>query len=354
MIKLIGEKNYDRLMRTVVEPGLQAMREEIDMPLSGGGTLHAEVYNRYDARRAVVMLHGYTESAEKLREMAWYFIANGYSVFSYDHRGHGHSVRVLEDTSVTHVERFEDYLSDLEEFMERIVRPRMGSAPLYLYAHSMGGAVGALALMRHPDWFVRAVLTSPMIAASTKPFPPAAAKAIVSLACRMGKGKQRAFVGKPYSAEGETFERACSTGPARFAYYKEKRARNPHLQNCAPTYNWLREALVVSDALLDPAQLALIRTPLLLCQAKQDDVVLLPEQEKFVSLVRGARLRVFDAKHELYISHDEVLAEYVKAVLDYLAQPVEQEVCPQEEAPAAEAAEEAADAPAQEPAQEEE
>ena len=63
MIKLIPEKNYEQMMRTVVEPGLAAMREEINMPLSTGGTLHAEVYNRLDARRAVVILHGYTESA---------------------------------------------------------------------------------------------------------------------------------------------------------------------------------------------------------------------------------------------------------------------------------------------------
>ena len=51
MIKLIPEKNYEQMMRTVVEPGLAAMREEINMPLSTGGTLHAEVYNRLDAQR---------------------------------------------------------------------------------------------------------------------------------------------------------------------------------------------------------------------------------------------------------------------------------------------------------------
>ena len=71
MVKLIGEKNYEKMMRTVVEPGLAAMREEIDVPLPGGGALHTEVYNRYDARRAVVIVHGYTECAEKYRELCW-------------------------------------------------------------------------------------------------------------------------------------------------------------------------------------------------------------------------------------------------------------------------------------------
>ncbi len=110
MIDIIREPQYEQMMRTVVEPGLEAMREEIDMPLSTGGTLHGEVYNRLDAERAVVILHGYTESAEKFRELAWYFITEGYSVFAMDHRGHGRSVREVEDLSLTHVDHFGDYL----------------------------------------------------------------------------------------------------------------------------------------------------------------------------------------------------------------------------------------------------
>lgn len=320
MAKLIGEKNYDKLMRTVVEPGLQAMREEIDMPLADGGTLHAEVYNRYDAHRAVVILHGYTESAEKFREMAWYLINAGYSVFAMDQRGHGRSVRAVEDTSITHVDRFGDYLSDLEQFMDQVVRPRMGDAPLYLLAHSMGGAVGALALMEHPDWFARAVLTSPMIAAVTKPLPFPAAMATAKLGCRMGKAKQRAFVGKPFDPERETLETSCSTSLARFSYYKEKRMRNPHLQNCSPTYGWLKEALGVTAVLLDPENAKKIKTPLLLCQAKQEYIVGLEEQDRFVAMVEGAQKRVFDGRHELYLSDDAVLGEYLDALLEFYAQ----------------------------------
>ena len=68
-----------------------------------------------------MILHGYTESAEKYREMMWYFLQGGYSVFAMDLRGHGRSVREVEDTSITHVDRFSDYLRDLEEFMQKVV-----------------------------------------------------------------------------------------------------------------------------------------------------------------------------------------------------------------------------------------
>ena len=320
MLKLIGEKQYDKLMRTVVEPGLEAMREEIELPLPGGGSLHAEIYNRYDAKRAVVMLHGYTESAEKLREMAWYFLSSGYSVFSYDHRGHGQSVREIEDLTVTHVDRFGQYIEDLEVFMDKVVFPRMGDAPLMLYAHSMGGAVGAKAMMAHPGWFARAVLTSPMIAACTGGFPLPVAKGVLALSRKLGRGRARAIVGRDYDPEGERLETSCSTSLARFSYYKEKRMRNLHLRNCSPTNDWLWEALAVTDELLDPANAAKITTPLLLCQALQDDIVKLPEQEQFVSMIPGARLQAFDARHELYLSHDEVMEAYVRAVLGFFAE----------------------------------
>lgn len=93
MISILPESNYAAVMTETVEPYLDSRRQEMDMPLSTGGTLHAEVYEQPDATRAVVILHGYTESAEKFREMTWYFLNEKFNVYAIDHRGHGKSVR---------------------------------------------------------------------------------------------------------------------------------------------------------------------------------------------------------------------------------------------------------------------
>ena len=122
------------------------------------------------ATRAVVVLHGYTESGEKFREMTWYFLQSGFSVYAIDHRGHGRSARAVDETWLTHIDHFSDYVRDLEAFMDRVVLPRAQNLPLCLYAHSMGGAVGSMMLQRHPKMFARAVLTAPMIAPSSAPF----------------------------------------------------------------------------------------------------------------------------------------------------------------------------------------
>ena len=318
MFELIEEKGSAQAMESDVEPGLLAMRREIEVPVAGG-TLRAEAYKTPEARAACVVLHGYTESCEKFREMIWYLVRDGFAVYTYDHRGHGRSVRAVADTSITHVDHFDDYLRDMERFMETVVLPETGELPRVLYAHSMGGAIGALALMEHPDWFERAVLTAPMIAASSAPFPRRLAKALAGAFCLAGRAKERAFVGRPFDPASETFENSFCTGRARFDYYEQKRVRDAHLQNCSPSYAWLREALGVTDRLLKKANTAKITARVLLCQAALDTIVLLPEQERFVRQVAGAQLQRFEgAKHEIYGSSDAVMREYVPAVLSFL------------------------------------
>ncbi len=318
MISILSEKNYDAVMAGTVEPALKKLREDISLPLTAGGTLHAEVYEQSTAVRAVVILHGYTESAEKFREMTWYFLRAGFNVYAVDHRGHGQSAREVDDTSITHIGHFDDYLSDLEDFMAQIVLQRTANLPRTLYAHSMGGAIGAFALMRHPEWFERAVLTAPMIAASTFPLPRCAGLAIAEHMVRKGKGSKRAFVGKPFNPDDEKFESACSTSRARFDYYLQKRITQPLLQNCSPSYAWVREALSVTPKLLSPDHCRKIITPLLLCQATHDKVVCLSEQEQFVRQIPCAKLERFDAKHEIYMSGNDVMEKYVPTVISFL------------------------------------
>lgn len=317
MFELIGQSGYRQTMEGTVEPALQRICMQHAVPVRGG-TLHTRAYHTPGASRAVVVLHGYTESCEKFKEMIWYFVQDGFDVYTYDHRGHGQSVRVVQDPSITHVDRFEEYLCDLQAVMDTLVLPETVGRPLGLYAHSMGGAVGALSLMEHPEWFTRAVLTAPMIAASTAPFPRAVGRAIATFMCSLGKGRSRAFVGKPFDAASETFENGFATARERFDYYEQKRVANALLQNCSPSYSWVRESLAVTRRLLRADNCAKIKTPLLLCQASRDTVVRLPEQARFVKQVAGAKLCAFDAKHEIYASEDAVMREYVPTVLRFL------------------------------------
>ena len=316
-VPFVPADGYADTMRGLVEPWLAERRAETELPVKDG-TLHCEDYVLPGAARAVVLLHGYTESAEKLRELAWYFLHSGFSVFSYDHRGHGRSLRLVEDESVTHVARFDDYVRDLDVFVRDHVWPLAPEAELTLFCHSMGGAVGAHYLIEHPEVFARAVLSSPMIAPSAGAYPLWLGGLMAGTMTALGKGRERAFIGQPFDAARETFETSCTSCPERFRYYADKRAATRTLQNCSPTYRWTLEAVTQRHDLLRPRRAARIAVPVLLCQATLDDVVLLPPQDRFIKLVPQGTLKRYEAKHEIYNSPDEVMRPYVRDVIGFL------------------------------------
>jgi alpha-beta hydrolase superfamily lysophospholipase len=75
-----------------------------------GETLHAEWFAPTGSPRGVaVMVHGYAEHIGRYREVANILAADGWGVLGFDQRGHGRSTGRRG-----HVERFTDYLDDLD------------------------------------------------------------------------------------------------------------------------------------------------------------------------------------------------------------------------------------------------
>ncbi len=311
---------FDR-MEQEAEPGLAACRlpgRKYQTPRNE--TLAYEAYLSPKPKGIIVISHGFVESAEKFREMAWYFLQAGYHVFALDHRGHGRSVRQVPELWLTHVERFEDYVIDFVDFVRNVVIPVDPALPRYLYAHSMGGAIGARILQTTPDLFQKAVLTAPMIAAKTQGYPRTAARLIAACACRMGKGKKAIFAGLGgYFPEKETFEASPDTCRERFLYYHRKRIAQPQLQNANPSYRWLLESLKITSVLLNPASCRQVTAPVLLFQAEEDTFVRSQEQQKWIAAVpKGQLILVLGSKHEIYASPAAVLQPYLDQILTFL------------------------------------
>jgi len=103
----------------------------------------------------VVLLHGYAEHLGRQSEIMRALADRGYTVHLLDCRGHGQS-----GGKRAHVDRFDEYLSDLDVFLSR-VRERSGSAPLFLLGHSHGALITVRYLLDHPDAVRGAVLASP-------------------------------------------------------------------------------------------------------------------------------------------------------------------------------------------------
>ena len=318
-VEVLPEETYEEQMMNTVEPLLQRCRTAGNLTIVRGMRLSYEYYLCADPVGAIVICHGFSESAEKFREMAYYFLEAGYSVFLYDQRGHGRSHRDVENTEITHVEKFQDYVNDLDLFLQRIVRPNAVNLPLYLFGHSMGGAVAALHLSQHPIAFRKALLNAPMIAAKTLNTPPWAAKLFVNLLCLARQGKEKLFFYRGFN-ENEDFAQSADTSFARFEYYRQKRLYYRHLRNTAPTYQWLKNALGVTKILLKKDNCAAVQAPVLLLQAENDVFVHDEPQELYIRRIPHGELeRIPGSKHEIYLSENRVLQPYLDRILAFFA-----------------------------------
>ena len=97
------------------------------------------------AKGTVLLFTGRTEYAEKYGRAATDFAARGYATVTLDWRGQGLADRVSGDPALGHVAEFSDYQKDVAALMEAL--PDLGvEGPLFLLAHSMGGAIGLRAL----------------------------------------------------------------------------------------------------------------------------------------------------------------------------------------------------------------
>lgn len=313
---ILSEEQYEEEMVTIVEPALNRIRQMRHIDTIDGRFLSYEYYACEAPRALIVISHGFTESAEKFREMTWYFLQSGYQVVALDHCGHGRSYRYVKDTSITHIEHFDDYVDDLHCLVERL-REECPDLPFYIYGHSMGGGIAARHLIKYPDDFQKAVLTAPMIAPATNGIPVWVGKALASGNILLGKKQKRIFLHRPFNPE-QTFEKSADTSRARFEYYKKKCVENQHLQNSSATYGWTKEALNLTKTLLNKKNCQKIQIPVLLFQAEKDDFVRLPEQIRFLSQIpHGYLKRMAGTKHEIYSSTNDVMKPYLKYILQF-------------------------------------
>lgn len=96
-------------------------------------------------RAELLIVHGLAEYADRYRDLAGTLADRGISCFGYDQRGHG-----SRPGTRTHVERFDDFVDDLNLEAESL-RRRSPGLPLFVWGHSMGSivAIGAVLTARH-------------------------------------------------------------------------------------------------------------------------------------------------------------------------------------------------------------
>ena len=292
---------------------LEQIRVSGDLLTRDGVRLFYEYFLVEKAIGSVVLLHGMSEFTCKHYELAYYLMEQGYHVFLYDQRGHGRSQRLTDRIDLIHVDDFSDFVEDLQEFLERIVKPA-ATEPLYLYGHSMGGAVSLLHLAAYPGTFRRAVISSPL-------FEPIVAVPnwlayLSSKWDQLRRGPKTPLThGKGFIAripEEWKNDPACS----RNKYMMQLRIDNEEYQTTPLSAGFALQTLYLTPRLLKVAKA--ITTPHLLISGTEDTVVKIHPHGRFAKKAPLCQfLSIPGGKHAMMCDDQESAAVHTHLVLDY-------------------------------------
>jgi alpha-beta hydrolase superfamily lysophospholipase len=141
----------------------EARHEEGFVTARDGTRIHWDRYTPSQPRSTVMVLHGAGDHSGRYAGLTAALVRDGHEVALLDFRGHGRS-----EGKRWFVERFEDYLADLDAFAAH-VRSFAGGRKRFVVAHSQGGHIAAhwaLAGGRDVDGYV---LSSPYFRLAVKP-----------------------------------------------------------------------------------------------------------------------------------------------------------------------------------------
>ena len=95
---------------------------------------------------------------------------------------------MTKDSSLVHIDTWKRYIRDFLKICQ-MAKKEYPNLPLNLFAHSMGGAIGAIAVSWKPEWFQHVILNSPMIRPHTANVPWGISASVSTLQCLIGKSE---------------------------------------------------------------------------------------------------------------------------------------------------------------------
>ncbi len=139
--------------------GKALTHEEATLEGTGGLQLFTQSWRPAgeEPRAVLIVVHGLRDHSSRYAELAEHLVGQGFAVYAFDLRGHGHSEGVR-----VHIDSFEEYLSDLDLFLAR-VRQQEPGRPLFLLGHSMGGAIATLFTLERKPPLQGLLLSAPAL-----------------------------------------------------------------------------------------------------------------------------------------------------------------------------------------------
>lgn len=111
----------------------------------------------------VLVCHGLGEHSGRYGTVVDALVPDGWAVYGLDHRGHGRS-----SGRRVHLDRYADWLADLDTFRRHVVTRHEG-LPVFLLGHSMGGQIALAYALDQQDDLSGLILSAPVLASNAVP-----------------------------------------------------------------------------------------------------------------------------------------------------------------------------------------
>lgn len=261
-----------------------------------GKEIYAQGWEPQGKPRAIILLiHGMGEHSGRYAHVAEFFNKHGIAILAADSPGHGKS-----KGKRGHVPKYEQLLDNVVKLHSEATRKHSG-VPVFLYGHSMGGAVVLQYMLRNPKNGLKGIIaTSPALQLA---FEPPAFKVL------LGKVMRSIYPG--FSQQNEINPQHISRDPAEVQKYINDKLN--HNRITAETgmgfLEWGKDAI---------AKVGKIATPLLLMHGTGDQLTSHKGTEAFAAKAQGdVTLKLWEGLfHEMHNEPEKM--EVLQFILDWV------------------------------------
>ena len=261
-------------------------------------------------RGSVVLSPGRTEPLDKYFEVIGELQNRGFVVLAHDWRGQGLSHRWLKDRVKGHAEGAQRFLDDYRALLDRF-EPRLPK-PWFQVAHSMGGCLALLALIKgEQDRFAGSALSAPMLGVVTNDWGYVFARALTWACAHLGL-KTRYLFGDAHDVMSVTFEKdKIAHDRRRWDRFRKQLNACPDLIIGNLTWGWLDFAMSAGAYIRRSADTTMMTTPVLIVAAGDDDRVITADARMVADRLPHCRyVEIEGSWHEILMETDDIRARW--------------------------------------------
>lgn len=258
-------------------------------------------------------IEGYTGIMTMLSE-------SGFHVYAFDPRGQGASQRITEKDSLLHVESFDDYVHDLQMFIDH---HQELERPIVLLGISMGGHVALRYAYEHVGVADALILLSPMVDINTGSYPYPLARTIASVANGLGAGESFVLGYDTFNFKTclEKYDSTKYGDPKKHLQDCKTFYERPHLAVGGPSFSWLKSAFDSCDKLRADDVPEKLSLPIMMITVENDHLVDTQAQLDLCRKLPHCKDYFYkgpDAHHNLLKDRDDVVDRVFTDIKTYI------------------------------------